>query len=130
MIKKFIDTLKEFAASNDDIECIIVVGSYARGTYTEMSDLDLCIITTNKFERVAKPDFVALFGDYKKLQIEYYGACTSIRVWYKDGLEVEFGLVEPSWIQQPLDSGTYQVLCGGYKVITDKKHYFKNLKLS
>ena len=42
-------------------------------------------------------------------QTEYYGACTSIRVWYKDGKEVEFGIVELSWISMLLDVWTYQV---------------------
>ena len=43
-------------------------------------------------------------------QTEYYGACTSIRVWYEDGREVEFGIVEPPWISMPLDNGTYRVV--------------------
>ena len=50
-------------------------------------------------------------------QTEYYGACTSIRVWYEDGREVEFGIVEPPWISMPLDNGTYRVLSDGYKII-------------
>ena len=62
-------------------------------------------------------------------QTEYYGACTSIRVWYKDGIEVEFGIAEPSWLTMPLGIGTYQVLSDGYKLIVDKKWYFKDLEL-
>ena len=64
-----------------------------------------------------------------KQQTEYYGACTSVRALYSDGKEVEFGIVEPSWITTPLDIGTYQVLSGGYKLIVDKKQYFENLEL-
>ena len=54
-------------------------------------------------------------------QTEYYGACTSIRVWYEDGREVEFGIVEPPWISMPLDNGTYRVLSDGYKIIIHKE---------
>ena len=61
-------------------------------------------------------------------QTEYYGACTSIRVQYEDGREVEFGIVEPPWISMPLDNGTYRVLSDGYKIIIDKKRYFTDLK--
>ena len=43
--------------------------------------------------------------------------------------EVEFGLVEPSWILTPLDAGAYQVLSDGYKLVIDKKRHFENLKL-
>ena len=40
---------------------------------------------------------------------------------------VEFGIAEPSWIERPLDRGTYKVLSDGYQIILDKKHYFENL---
>ena len=65
--------------------------------------------------------------EYSK--IEYYGACTSIRVWYQDENEIEFGMVDHSWISLPLDSGTRKVLTEGYKIIIDKKHYCQNLPL-
>ena len=47
----------------------------------------------------------------------------------KDGKEVEFGIVDPSWIAVPLDAGTYKVLSDGYKIIIDKRGYFEDLKL-
>ena len=128
-LKKFIKDIEAWVEKDTHIESIIIVGSYARGTNKETSDIDLCIITTNKDEMIEKQDFVKIFGEFEKKQTEYYGACTSIRVWYKDGLEVEFGIVEPSWIAMPLDDGTHKVLSDGYKVIIDKKLYFGNLKL-
>ncbi|MDE5671422.1 MAG: nucleotidyltransferase domain-containing protein [Eubacterium sp.] len=128
MQKSFIHKLKEFSMNNNHIECAIIVGSYARGTNTENSDLDICLITTNKKEMIENPDFVKQFGTFSKMQTEYYGACTSIRVWYENSLEAEFGIVEPSWIRLPLDNGTHKVLSDGYKVIVDKKNYFQNLK--
>ena len=128
MIEELINEIREFAVNNDTIESVIMVGSYARGTNTETSDLDLCLITTNKSEMVEDTSFCDIFGRVDKKQVEYYGACTSVRVWYESGLEVEFGLVEPSWISQPLDDGTRKVLRDGYKVIVDKKYYFQNLE--
>ena len=50
-------------------------------------------------------------------------------MWYGDGKEVEFGIVEPSWISIPLDSGTIKVLSDGYKLIVDKKKYFEKLEI-
>lgn len=76
---------------------------------------------------VANQDFVQNFGKVLSKQTEYYGACTSVRVWYENGPEVEFGIAEPSWIERPLDRGTYKVLSDGYQIILDKKHYFENL---
>lgn len=129
MLKDFFNELKEYAKNVSHIESIIIVGSYARGTNKENSDLDIIIITSNKAGMIADNQFAQSFGKVSKQQIEYYGACTSIRVWYKDEQEVEFGIVEPSWISIPLDTGTYKVLSDGYKVIIDKKQYFKDLKL-
>lgn len=106
-----------------------MVGSYARGTNREDSDLDLCIITADKEAMAVNPEFIKEFGMPEKMRTEEYGACTSVRVWYKDGLEVEFGLVEPAWLSLPLDEGTRRVLWDGYKVIVDKKGYFRHLEL-
>lgn len=129
MFKQFIKALKEWTEKQKDIESVIVVGSYARGTNKASSDLDLVLITSNKSEMVESQAFVNFFGDVEDKQTEYYGACTSIRVWYKNGMEVEFGIVEPSWIAVPLDSGTHKVLRDGYRIILDKKDSFLNLNL-
>lgn len=75
---------------------------------------------------VTNLEFVQVFGEICKKQTEYYGVCTSVRVWYKNGQKVEFGIVDPSWIEEPLNAGTKKVLSDGYKVIVDKKHYFEN----
>ena len=34
-----------------------------------------------------------------------------------------------AWIKKPLDKGTRKVLNDGFKVIIDKKGYFKNITL-
>ena len=128
MYEKFIEAVKQWAEENGKIESVIIVGSYARGTNTVTSDLDLVILTPCRDEMVEDQEFTELFGEIAKRQKEYYGACTSVRVWYQNGMEVEFGLVKPSWISVPLDQGTHKVLSDGYKVILDKKSYFLNLK--
>jgi hypothetical protein len=99
------------------------------GRTKKNSDVDLVLITTDKMDMVTNPSFIYEFAEVSKYQIEYYGACTSIRTLYKNGLEVEFGLVEPSWIASPLDTGTYKVLANGYKILVDKKDYFNDLKI-
>ena len=129
MLEGFFDKLKEYARKTPHIESIVVVGSYARGTNKENSDLDLVILTSNKPDMAANQDFVQDFGEVYKQQTEYYGACTSIRVWYKDGKEVEFGIVDPTWVSKPLYAGTNKVLSYGYKIVIDKKRYFENLQL-
>ena len=128
-IETFLAQCKAFAAGEANIQSAIVVGSYANGTHTPTSDLDLCIIATDKEQMLAHHDFVKQFGAIEREQRESYGACTSIRVWYKEGPEVEFGIVAPSWLDVPLDDSTRQVLRGGYQVLVDKARHFQNLQL-
>lgn len=125
----FLAQLKQWAAEDPEITALLVVGSYARGTNKADSDLDLVILTSRKADMVKGPSFVARFGDVERQQTEEYGACTSVRAWYRDGREIEFGLVEPSWASVPLDSGTHRVLSDGYLVLTDKEGLFTDLKL-
>lgn len=129
MLEQFIKALKEWAEKDKYIESVIIVGSYARGTNKNTSDLDIVIVTTNKSEMLEAQEFTEYFGEIENKQIEYYGACTSIRVWYKNGQEVEFGIVDPTWIIVPLDRGTHKVLRDGYRIVIDKRANFLNLKL-
>ena len=87
-MEKFLESIKNWAKNEEKIESVIVVGSYARGTYKLTSDIDLVIITPNKKQTIEERKFIELFGNAIKSQIEYYGACTSIRVYYMDGKEV------------------------------------------
>ena len=129
MLEDFINTLKELSENDPYIESVIIVVSYARGTNKKSSDLDIVIITSNKKEMITNQNFIQGFGDVSQKRTEYYGACTSVRVWYKNGQEIEFGFVEPSWIEKPLDNGTNKVLSDGYKIVLDKKRHFENLIL-
>ncbi len=123
-------TLKSYAKKKESVECVLLVGSYARGTNREDSDIDVVLITSEKAALLEDPGFINAFGHVVKQQTEYYSACTSIRVWYEDGKEVEFGIVEQSWIAKLLDAGTARVLNDGYRLILDKKGFLNNsLKL-
>lgn len=123
MLEEFLNAVTGWAAADPCIEAALLVGSCARGTQTADSDIDLVLITPDKARLVSSPDFAGRFGAVERMQTEYYGKCTSVRVWYQNGPEVEFGLVEPSWLDLPLDSGTRRVLCDGYRMLLDKKQY-------
>jgi hypothetical protein len=49
---------------------------------------------------------------------------TSLRVWYADGLEVEFGIADRDWASAPLDAGTRRVLEEGLVVLFDRGSAF------
>ncbi len=59
---KFFNDLKGYAERISHIESVLIVGSYARGTNKENSDLDIVIITSNKSDVLTKQDFTQAFG--------------------------------------------------------------------
>lgn len=129
-IWSFLDKIKDSAEKSDMINAVVLVGSYAREEQREDSDVDLVIISTTPKLFLQDEGFINDFGKVTKTQKEDYGMVTSIRVWYEDGMEVEFGITSPLWISKPLDEGTLKVLKDGYKVVLDKKNYFTNINIS
>lgn len=123
-INRFLEAVKTWAAEDARLESVLLVGSHARGTNHAASDVDLMILTAAKDAMLRDQSWAARFGRVKRSRVESYGACTSVRVWYENGPEVEYGLVPPSWAGSPLDPGTARVLRDGYRVLQDRAGHF------
>ena len=119
--KDFINALTLWASTQPNIKAIALVGSYARGTFTASSDIDLILLANEPEEYLKNTDWVKLFGSVIKQQIEHYGKVTSLRVWYADGREIEYGMTDPRWAKPPLDEGTRRVIMNGMKVLFERK---------
>lgn len=120
--------LIDWGNRDEDIDSLVVVGSYGQGTQKPESDLDLVLITGNKAKFFQHHEFVNQFGKTTKVQTEFYGAVTSIRATYEDASEIEFSIADATWLEKPLPASTKQVLHGGFKVLVDKRQQFKNIK--
>jgi hypothetical protein len=118
---EFITNFTSWATTRSDILGVVLVGSYARGTATAESDVDLGIMATEPAVLLSDRSWTKLFGTVSRDQIEHYGKVTSIRVWYDNGLEVEYGITDRSWAELPLDPGTAEVMRGGFKVLFDPR---------
>jgi hypothetical protein len=46
---------------------------------------------------------------------------SQLRVYYKDGLEVEYGFTSSEWVRSPIDEGTRQVISDGMQILLDKE---------
>ena len=123
MVKTFLADVQAWAQDSPDIQALLLVGSCARGTNRPDSDVDLMVLTPKQMEYVACHAFASRFGEVEREETEDWGACQSVRVFYRGGLEVEFGFVLPCWLDVPLDPGTRDVLRAGYRFLTDKKAY-------
>jgi hypothetical protein len=52
--------------------------------------------------------------------MEDNGKVTSIRTWYKNGLEEEYGITGEDWASIPLDEETRQLIQDGIKVLFER----------
>jgi predicted nucleotidyltransferase len=121
-INEFINKFSDWAQTQPDVAALALVGSYARNTATETSDIDLVMITGQPDKYLTDLSWIRHFGQVNRYQIEDYGKLTSVRVWYKDGSEIEYGITDKSWAALPLDAGTREVIEGGMRIIFEKEN--------
>ena len=112
---------RRWAATESGIHAVALIGSYARDTATEESDVDLIVVVSLPNIYIRHRQWTSLFGDIDRHQIEDYGACTSLRVWYADGLEVEFGFVAETWAAAPHDEEARKIASDGMKILFERK---------
>lgn len=119
-IRDFLNLFVTWTSEQPDVQAVGLVGSYARGDAQEESDIDLVILTDYPQKYLEGTEWTERFGTLEKHQIEEYGELTSLRVWYRDGHEVEYGITTPDWAANPLDEGTREVIEGGMNVLFER----------
>ncbi|MCA2001769.1 MAG: nucleotidyltransferase domain-containing protein [Chloroflexi bacterium] len=120
-IQRFLEELTIWASAQSDIQALALVGSHARGAAKEKSDVDLVLITATPRRYLENTDWTEQFGSVEKRQTEDYGALTSLRVWYADGREIEYGITDEKWAAIPLDEGSRRVISDGMKVLFERE---------
>ena len=120
MVQNLLKEIKSWAYKNNDLDSLLLVGSYARNEVHQDSDIDLVLIFNNPKKYINNLDWIKEFGEIERYEIEYWGRVTSIRAWYKSGIEVEFGITSAEWAETPVDSGTFRVVSDGSKILVDK----------
>lgn len=119
-IRDFLDKFVSWGSEQADIQAIALVGSYARGAARDDSDIDLVILTDQPQKYLNAPEWIKRFGGVEKQQTEDYSKLISVRVWYQDGVEVEYGITKPDWAATPLDAGTREVILGGMIILYER----------
>jgi predicted nucleotidyltransferase len=118
-VSAFLESFCRWARSQPDVLAVALVGSYARGTASEGSDVDLVILTYNVDRYLLDRSWFSLFGEATECREEDYGRLKSMRAFYGEGLEVEYGFTSPDWAESPIDVGTLRVVTDGMKVLHD-----------
>ena len=127
-VEKFLNEVVSWGSKQDLVLGISLVGSYARNTARPDSDVDLVILANNPNKLLNHSEWLSQFGEFVSKQHEDYGLVQSIRVFYQDGLEVEYGITTLEWTKtKPVDSETYKVVTDGMQILYDPKKAFKHL---
>jgi uncharacterized protein len=127
-IGTFLDAVRAWAAGRGDILAMGIVGSHARGTARADSDVDLVILTETPDVYMGDDGWMATFGEGIRFEDEDWGLLQSRRVFYSDGLEVEFGITTREWAAtNPVDAGTRRVIADGAQVVHDPQGIFAAL---
>ena len=127
-VKAFLDKFSGWASLRPDIEGVGLVGSYARDVAHEESDVDLIILTKHSERYLSDPSWASAFGEVGERKVESWGRVKSLRVFYKDGLEVEYSFALPDWADIPVDTGTHRVVRGGMKILFDPRGLLTRLQ--
>jgi len=109
-----------WAENHVDIASVALVGSHARGNARVDSDVDLVLQCASPARYLGDLSWISEFGVAKDVSVEDYGVVQSVRVFYEDGPEVEYGITSSKWATLPLDEGTLKVLRDGVKVLLDR----------
>ncbi len=123
----FLRELREWAESDGAVAAVALVGSHARGDARPDSDVDLVVLSSSPARLLADRGWTARFGVVKAAEFEDWGRVTSLRVWYEDALEVEFGVAAPDWATSP-DDGTRRVVSSGLRILWDPNGLFDSLR--
>jgi predicted nucleotidyltransferase len=120
-VNQFLNEFTAWASAQSDIRAVALVGSYARNAATATSDIDLVVIATHPENYLRDPAWTQRFGQVRRQQVENYGKLVSVRVWYADGRQVEYGIADESWAAVPLDEGTRRVITDGMRVLFERE---------
>ena len=99
-IREFLDSFVNWTSAREDVQAVALVGSYARDEARDDSDIDFVILTSQPENYLEDLKWMEHFGPVEKYQTEDYGKLTSVRVWYQNGVEVEYGFTKgepPTW---------------------------------
>ena len=126
----YIKTITKWAKSQEKIQALALVGSYARKQARPDSDIDFLFMCQNTDILLNDISWINQFGKVEKSSREEWGIVTSLRVLYQDGKELEFGIAPLSWADLPADPGTRRVVSDGILILKDRGGFLANLHKS
>jgi len=110
-----------WATKRKDIRATALVGSYAREELEKDSDVDLVIITETPQKYISNTEWTRVFGKPITKKVEEYGKLTSLRIWYENGLEIEYGFATRDWTTTLKKDDLKRIKEDGLRVLFEKE---------
>lgn len=127
-VARIIAAVERWAGTRVDIRAVAVVGSWARGTATAASDIDIVLLTNDPADYLTSTGWWDFLGSAQLVATKRWGELTERRIALPSGLEIEFGIVAPSWAGvDPLDLGTVRVVRDGLHIVRDPDKLLRRL---
>lgn len=115
-----VSAVTRWASRQDDVRALALVGSYACNRPRMGSDVDLVLLTDDVDRHAHGIAWVQAFDPRARLvRDQWWGPLRERRVRLGSGLQVELGVVPPTWAQLPLDPDTERVLRHGCRILHD-----------
>ena len=127
-ISAFLDHVTAWALRQPTITGVALVGSHARGEARPDSDIDLVLLCTDPQAFLDDTAWLRVFGEVATCHTEDWGLVTSLRVYYRERFEVEFGLTSLVWAVLPVDPGTQSVVLNGMRILVDREGILERLQ--
>lgn len=122
-----IGAVVDWAIGRDDVRAMALVGSWARGNPSHVSDFDLLVLTdrTEEYRRHGKWLSEIDFGNagfrIQSSESAVYGVVCSHHIHLLPTAEVEMTFANCSWARtDPIDGGTRRVVKDAFRIIFDK----------
>jgi Streptomycin adenylyltransferase len=117
---ELVRAVTSWAENQVDIAAVALVGSHARGNARSDSDVDFVIMCAKPARYLRDLNWISAFGVTQEMSVENWGNVQSVRAFYSEGPEAEYGITSLEWVTFPLDEGTITVLQDGVVVLLDR----------
>lgn len=125
---RIIEAVTAWTDTRPDIRGVVVVGSWARGTATMSSDIDIVLLTSDPATYIVSTGWWGFLGQAELIATRQWGPLTERRVALPSGLEIEFGIAPLSWASiDPPDPGTVRLVRDGLQIIDDPEGLLRAL---
>jgi uncharacterized protein len=125
----FLENVAAWASSRPGVRAVALIGSPAAGRARPDSEVDLVVLADDPGRLLGDGARPGVLGEPGRAAFEEWGAIASLRVRYRGGLEVEWGLGRSSWAAStPLDPGTARVAAGGLVPVHDPEGILAGLE--